>query len=255
MAVHLKPYADKRRRIEAYVDAEEARFHKERVESVRALRQRMLDWAHQEKRLVEEAIRKGKLEGRRNWHHHVEGFKRLLQYELFVVEKRRLLAEAEKHKMKQETTNGVEWFEGNMLRLGIGNEENNKAKAGEKVKPTKEDSATFLDRINQINAQGEAVRTREVADMMSVLKEKEKQRAQARREREVRRRKERLEMAEALRVSDQKGEVIDRAEVLMDKATATQKEFANNWEAKAAKVERQRLKQEECRRIIEEQTM
>ena len=185
MAVHLKPFEDRRLKRERELDGLEANEHVMMLAAVARAREAFLAVAHEKKEFYLQWMDKGHKDWLKNRRHHIKTYKRLMNYELCQVERRRLWAEKEHRNHRSDGIRGVAWFEYNLLRLGVGASK----QKSEKGPPTKEDAITFLNRLRATERDGLEKKREEAMDMMAELKEKAKLKKAAVREQAIRRRK------------------------------------------------------------------
>ena len=187
MAVHLKSFEDHRREMEANIDALEAQEALEKRKAQVAFRNSEIKKAHD---LTAAHDAEDGIETK-HWQKSQDHLKahqlKMLQYELYQVESRKIKFENQRLLHRLEEIDGIEWFERNMLGLGLGDAADKEG--SQHHLPTKEGSFAFLDRIRDLYQEGEPSRKRQVQDMMAELKEKAAVRKVAMKEKEIRKRK------------------------------------------------------------------
>jgi hypothetical protein len=186
MAVHMKKFEDARQKMEERLEAVEAAEGAADARSRIEARTRELEKLRTHKERYEAWMKAGRKDWARNMRTHQANFRRLLQFENCVVERRRRREVAQRREHREQEVEGIGWFEMNMLRLGVASGEQ---RGAVKEMPTKEASYAFLDRIRAAYVKEEAVRRNEVGAMMAELKEKARAAREAFREKEIRQRK------------------------------------------------------------------
>ena len=189
MAIHLRQFDDHQRNAEREQEAREQAAEAMGAAGKAAARAAHLARTRERTQFMNSWIDDGYRNWRANQNTMAARVRFDLQYELALVAAKQTRDDISRHRHDAANKNGVEWFERNMKRLGVGGDADavGGADAGP-VRATSETALSYLQRVEEL-ANRQSMTHEEAAEMMQSLREKATANRTARAERERRRRK------------------------------------------------------------------
>ncbi|CAM9132976.1 unnamed protein product [Discosporangium mesarthrocarpum] len=254
LAAQQQKFEDREKAANRMVTRNENRWEKEAIAFRGSRRSNMLSRFNARRAFLASWER----DGRRAWKSNMVCLsryeRRLLSYELAMMEMEAACRRLSRTKHSNEQAEGTQWFEKNLEKLGLepgSNGGDEPISVGNTLLLSKDSPAAFLDRLEQRVREQSFVPTSN-AEAMQELHSRGKAGRKARNERQYRRCKAHLDQRQAQAEAIARGEEERRLQVMLDSARERRAAAAAHWERSWAREARERLGFKRLPALIEE---